>query len=162
MHVVSLRFFDFWFDIAVGCVIILQKCDFTKLNFFCIFAHSERPQVSRLPISASYWSELGTHLFHVRFRGYSSFLLRYLCLSLCLHHVVFSISWHFLFRPDGIKTLIYNNNYSVSPSYISAVTSHGNCIQGILLFYFYFILVIKIWWKNNRDKKELASKARYT
>ena len=57
-------------------------------------------------------------IFHVRFRGYSSFLFRYLCLSLCLHLWCSAISWHFLFRPDGIKTLIYINNYSVSPSFI--------------------------------------------
>ena len=36
-------------------------------------------------INHGMWSELGTHIFHVRFRGYSSLLLRHLCLSLCLH-----------------------------------------------------------------------------
>ena len=44
-------------------------------------------------------------------------LLRRTCLCLCLHCSCSAISWHFLFRPDGIKTLIYNKNYSVSPSY---------------------------------------------
>ena len=68
-----------------------------------------------------YWSEPETSIFqpHLceRFRGHSPSLLRYLCLSLCLHLWCSAISWHFLFRPDGIKTLIYNKNYSVSPSY---------------------------------------------
>ena len=63
------------------------------------------------------WSVLGTHLFHVRFRDYSPSLLRHLCLSFVYICNCSAISWHFLFRPDGIKTLIYNKNYSVSPSY---------------------------------------------
>ena len=63
------------------------------------------------------WSEPETRIFHSylceRFRGYSTSLFRHLCLSLCLHLWCSAISWHFLFRPDGIKTLIYNKNYSV-------------------------------------------------
>ena len=87
-----------------------------------------------------FWSVSGTHIFHVRFRDYSPSLLRHLCLSLCLLCNCSAISWHFLFRPDGIKTLIYNKNYSVYPSYSTCtkclcrdtiqVQNATNCLTG--------------------------------
>ena len=43
---------------------------------------------------------------------YDTYVYHYVYICNCS-----AISWHFLFRPDGIKTLIYNKNYSVYPSY---------------------------------------------
>ena len=77
-------------------------------------------------LSVPFWSVSGTRIFHVRLRDYSPSLLRHICLCLCLHCNCSAISWHFLFRPDGIKTLIYNKNYSVSPSYTTHIKTIHN------------------------------------
>ena len=112
----ELHYYLFSRHISTNKKILLVRCGkkMTKKILFS-FVH-QRSDLFH------YWSEPETRIFHSylceRFRGYSTSLFRYLCLSLCLHLWCSAISWHFLFRPDGIKTLIYINNYSVSPSFI--------------------------------------------
>ena len=105
------------------------------------------------------WSVLGTHIFHVRFRGYSPSLLRHLCLSFVYICNCSAISWHFLFRPDGIKTLIYNKNYSVSPSYTTIIMWFCNLdgLQWRIDFWIsYTKEKIPFWWYGKFFQNKLA------
>ena len=66
-------------------------CHETSHEIYEFRIHSTPPKIVKINNIANISnfkpdrSVLGTHIFHVRFRGYSPSLLRHLCLSLCLH-----------------------------------------------------------------------------